>query len=106
MITQAIISGIIVVLFSVLITFLITSTNNKELYRKVISEKIIEALLIHRQIDHESKSVILAITEHAEGCESRNSMAEVKETVLIIKLAVHYLVRKAGGNPADLGLNI
>lgn len=100
---SSILSGMIVAVISVLLTNTIMISLNRRVQDKYLLEKVTGALDIHNKIEHK-ESMYTIIRNHIDECEARKNMPEIKDTVLILKVAMTFLVKQAGGNPEDLGL--
>lgn len=96
-------AGCIAVVFSVLFTFFVTTVSNKEKMDGIINTKISKNIDMHNAINHQVPVPEL-IDNHENDCPARNEIAEVKESITIMRIALIFLVRKAGGEPKDLGL--
>ncbi len=91
--------GFVCTVFSVLITFFVTSVSKDN----IMKNKIIQGIDIHKQIDHQ-KSPTDLINMHEVKCDAKKDMPEVKVSLIRIKTALAFLVREANGNPEDYDL--
>lgn len=102
MVTQ-ILTTILTIVITSIIAFYFTTRSNIKRFNMEINE----AFEVHKKIYHESSvyTVIDKVMEkHTDNCEALNCLPEIKESQVVMKGALIFLVTKAGGNPGDLKL--
>jgi len=84
--------GCLVAIFSSSLTFAITVMSKN----KAVKNEVVLGIKTHRDIDHQ-KSITKEIKIHEKECK-------VREDYFVIKTALVFLVKEAGGNPNEMGL--
>ena len=100
---QVVISGMIVAVFSVLITYIITVTTGKTKMHTEMESKILTGIGIHNNIFHQ-KTIDEKIKEHEDECFPRKNFSVVRDDLNILRIAMSFLVEEAGGDPRKIGL--
>lgn len=96
-------AGCLCTIISALVVFFIVTVGNKEKMHDIVIDKITENTRVHNAIKHQYP-VIQLIDEHKKDCIANSEIIEVKESIIVMRTALIFLVRKAGGEPKDIGL--
>lgn len=96
-------AGCLCTIISALVVFFVVTVSNKEKMNDMIVDKMIENTRVHNAIKHQYP-VTQLIDEHKKDCVANSEIIEVKESIIVMRTALIFLVRKAGGEPKDLGL--
>jgi hypothetical protein len=94
-----IISGSVVAILSVSMTFFLTTLSKN----KTIANEVRAGVKTHKAIDHQ-KNIDTEIEKHEGDCLARKDYFTVQKQMIHVKTALCFLVKEAKGNPEELGL--
>jgi len=103
-------AGIVIAIFTALLTYFIKSVMDRNILTTAISARIGQ----HEKEYHKQETWEIAkqaVKDHINSCSALGDISEMKERVkgledstLAIKMAIAYLVKINSGNPAEFGL--
>lgn len=94
-----IVSGSVVAILSVSLTFFFTVLSKD----KTIKTEVLAGVKTHKDIDHQ-KNIDTEIKKHEGECLARQDYFSVQKEIIHVKTALCFLVKQAKGDPDQLGL--